>query len=66
MNKVFQPYLRNYVAVFFDDILLYSRSLEEHTKHLGTVFSTLKSHCFFAKFLNVFSHRRMWSTWAIL
>lgn len=50
INKVFQPYLRKFVAVFFDDILIYSRSWEAHINHLRTVFSILKSHYFFAKF----------------
>ena len=30
MNRVFQPYLDRFVIVFIDDILVYSRSLEEH------------------------------------
>ena len=34
MNRVFQPYLDNFVVVFIDDILVYSKSYEEHEQHL--------------------------------
>lgn len=49
MNKVFQPYLRKFVAVFFNDILIYSSTIQEHASHLQIVFQTLKTHCFYAK-----------------
>ena len=41
MNRVFPPYLRKFVIVFFDDILVYSRSLTEHLNHLKIVFQSL-------------------------
>jgi hypothetical protein len=34
MNKVFMEYLDKFVVVFIDDILVYSRSEEEHEQHL--------------------------------
>jgi hypothetical protein len=34
MNKVFMEYLDKFVVVFIDDILVYSRSEEEHEEHL--------------------------------
>ena len=37
MNRVFQPYLDRFVIVFIDDILVYSSSSEEHSKHLMIV-----------------------------
>jgi hypothetical protein len=37
MNKVFMEYLDKFVMVFIDDILIYSRSEEEHEKHLRLV-----------------------------
>ena len=49
MNKLFQPYLCKFVRVFFDDILIFSRSWEDHLHHLNIVFSTLRKHTLFVK-----------------
>ena len=50
MNRVFQPYLDKFVIVFIDDILVYSRSREEHEEHLQTVLQTLRDKQLYAKF----------------
>jgi hypothetical protein len=39
MNKVFMEYLDKFVVVFIDDILVYSRSEEEHEEHLRIAFA---------------------------
>jgi hypothetical protein len=44
MNSVLAPVLRKFVLVFFDDILIYSKSLIEHISHLKQVFQLLKSN----------------------
>ena len=44
MNEVFRDVLRKFVLVFFDDILVYSPTLEEHGKHLGRVFEILRDN----------------------
>ena len=42
MNRVFQPYLDQFVIVFIDDILVYSQNKEEHMNHLHTVLQILR------------------------
>ncbi|XP_045791606.1 uncharacterized protein LOC123886321 [Trifolium pratense] len=49
MNKLLQPFLRKFVAVFFDDILVYSVSLEDHLQHLELVFKALIQEEYFLK-----------------
>ncbi|KAJ8762999.1 hypothetical protein K2173_023204 [Erythroxylum novogranatense] len=49
MNEVFRPFLRKFVLVFFDDILVYSKLWEEHLQHLQTVLTILSQHQLFAK-----------------
>lgn len=38
MNNIFGPYLRKFIIVFFDDILIYSRTFQEHLSHLEQAF----------------------------
>src|SRR3954464_3378433 len=50
MHRIFQPYLDQFVVVFVDDILIYSRSEEEHEGHLRAVLQLLRDHRLYAKF----------------
>ena len=49
MNQVFQPYLRKFILAFFDDILVYSATLEDHVHHLRTMLELLRGHQLYAK-----------------
>jgi hypothetical protein len=49
MNKVFLEYLDKFVVVFIDDILVYSRSEEEHEEHLCLALQKLREHRLYAK-----------------
>jgi len=49
MNRVFSPYLDQFVVVFIDDILIYSKNNREHAEHLRIVLQTLKQEQLHAK-----------------
>lgn len=49
MNTVLEKFLRKSVLVFFDDILVYSKSIKEHQRHLQEVFATLRANKLFPK-----------------
>jgi hypothetical protein len=50
MNSVFMPELDKFVVVFMDDILVDSKSTEEHEEHLRIVLQRLQEHHVYAKF----------------
>ncbi|XP_058784315.1 uncharacterized protein LOC131659094 [Vicia villosa] len=49
MNDLLRPYLRKFVLVFFDDILIYSNNFCDHLSHLQVVFELLESNAFVVK-----------------
>ncbi|GBG65203.1 hypothetical protein CBR_g49995 [Chara braunii] len=46
MNRIFHDYLDKFVIVYLDDILIFSRTVEEHVAHLNKVLSLLRQHKF--------------------
>nr|GFA21308.1 putative reverse transcriptase domain-containing protein [Tanacetum cinerariifolium] len=50
MNRVCKPYIDKFVIVFINDILVYSKSKDEHKVHLRLVFELLKKEELYAKF----------------
>jgi hypothetical protein len=50
MNSIFMPELDKFVMVFINDILIYSKSEEEHAQHLRVILQRLRDHQLYAKF----------------
>ena len=49
MNRVFRPYLDQFVVVFIDDILVYSRDEQKHDQHLKVMLQILREKRLYAK-----------------
>ena len=49
LNTILAPYLRKFVVVFIDDILIYSLNYADHIAHIKQVFGTLDQHHFKVK-----------------
>ena len=47
MNEVLRAFIGKLVVVYFDDILIYSKSMDEHVAHLRAVFNALRDACLF-------------------
>ena len=49
MKKIFAPHLNIFTVVFIDDVLIYSKSREEHEQHLRTSLQLLRDNLLYAK-----------------
>ena len=47
MNSVLHPFLRRFVVVYLDDILIYSKTAEEHKLHVRQVLDVLRQNRFY-------------------
>ena len=54
MNSIFKPFLRKFVLVFFDDILIYSRFWKDHAQHVDRVLKLLEEKQLYTKTLKCF------------
>ncbi|KAG8483064.1 hypothetical protein CXB51_021936 [Gossypium anomalum] len=50
MNRVFQPYLDQFVVISVDDILVYSQTKEKHDEHMRIILQVLREKQLYAKF----------------
>lgn len=48
MNKMLRPFIKKFVVVYFNDILIYIANLEVHVQHLREVLITLRKEKFYA------------------
>ena len=68
MQSIFGPHLDHFVIVFLDDILIFSKTLEEHQQHVRTVLELLRKNKLYAKKVNVSFSRsrfRFWGMWLV-
>lgn len=49
MNRIFKPYLDQFIIVFIDDILIYSSTRDDHGEHLRITLQMLREHQLYAK-----------------
>ena len=49
MNDILRPYLRKFIAVFLDDILIFSKTWEDHLEHVGEIMEVLQRNQLFCK-----------------
>ena len=66
VNSIFKPFLRKFVLVFFDDILIYNKSWKDHVEHLDRVLQLLEEKQLYTKDPNVSLEYKRWNIWVIL
>ena len=60
MNQLFQPFLRKFIIVFFDDVLVFSKMMKDHVIHLQNAFQLLLSGKFSLKLTKcTFAHNQL-------
>jgi hypothetical protein len=65
MNGVLREYLDKFVIVFLDDILIYSKSKEEHEHHLRMILQVLREYQLYAKLRKCSFIKSKFTIWVI-
>jgi len=65
INRVFKPFLDKFVVVFINDILVNSKTKEEHADHLRIMLKTMKEHKLYAKLKKCTFGWKKFSFWVI-
>ena len=63
MNEVLKEFLGKFFIVYLDDILIFSKTLEEHLMHIRKVFDKLREEKLLITQRSVVLQRKSWSTW---
>ena len=66
MNHLLKPYLRKFVLVFFDDILIYNLTQDKHIQHVDLILQLLWNHKLFVKLFNFSFGMKEVKYWATL
>lgn len=64
MNDMFRPVLRQFVLVFFDDVLIYNATWDDHLHHLAVVFAMFRRITCQLNLVNVHLVMPAWGIWA--
>ncbi len=65
MDPIFHEKLDEFVIIYIDDILVYSKMTKEHAEHLEYVLSKLYENKFFANRAKMSLLKRRWTSWGI-